>query len=256
MVNPFLGEVALLATFYAPDGWIACQGQLLSTAEFDALFSLLGTTFGGDGSSTFAVPTFSSLTPAGGEYCMAAWGQYPLSARASRPALIGEVALFPYNPPPNWINCDGQLLQIAENESLFSLLGTQFGGDGKTTFGVPDLRHLSPTLPSNAPEHAGAQGTEVVLPETIYSICSNGWSADGLISEIKLFPSAQPPNEWWLPCDGRLLPLQQNAAMYTLIGTRYGGDGRTTIGLPDFSKESPPGLEYFICTMGLYPARP
>ena len=62
---------------------------------------------------------------------------------------IGEIALVPYNfAPRGWAMCDGQLLPIAQNTALFSLLGTTFGGDGQTNFALPDLR-------GRAPIHAG-----------------------------------------------------------------------------------------------------
>jgi microcystin-dependent protein len=55
--------------------------------------------------------------------------------------FIGEVRLFPYNfAPKTWAYCAGQLLSIAQNTALFSLLGTTYGGDGRTTFALPDLR--------------------------------------------------------------------------------------------------------------------
>jgi microcystin-dependent protein len=55
--------------------------------------------------------------------------------------FVGEVAIFPYNfAPRGWAKCDGQLLPISQNEALFSLIGTIYGGDGRTTFGLPDLR--------------------------------------------------------------------------------------------------------------------
>lgn len=55
--------------------------------------------------------------------------------------FIGEVAWVPYNfAPRGWAFCDGQLLPIASNTALFSLLGTTYGGDGRTTFGLPDVR--------------------------------------------------------------------------------------------------------------------
>lgn len=59
--------------------------------------------------------------------------------------LMGQIALFPYTFTPNgWLPCEGQTIRIAENTALFSLLGTQFGGDGKTTFALPDYRRLAP----------------------------------------------------------------------------------------------------------------
>ena len=56
MSNPYLGEVRVFAGTYNPSGWAFCQGQLLSIAQYDALYTLLGTTFGGDGQSTFGLP--------------------------------------------------------------------------------------------------------------------------------------------------------------------------------------------------------
>jgi len=54
--------------------------------------------------------------------------------------LWGMIVLFPYKfTPIGWARCDGQLLPIMSNQALFSLLGTQFGGDGQTTFGLPKL---------------------------------------------------------------------------------------------------------------------
>ena len=55
--------------------------------------------------------------------------------------FIGEIRLFGFNfAPTGWAQCNGQLLPIAQNTALFSLLGTTYGGDGRTTFGLPDLQ--------------------------------------------------------------------------------------------------------------------
>lgn len=63
--------------------------------------------------------------------------------------FIGQIAIFGGNfAPRGWAFCDGQLLPINQNQALFSLLGTTYGGDGRSTFGLPDLR-------SRAPIHAG-----------------------------------------------------------------------------------------------------
>ncbi len=60
-------------------------------------------------------------------------------------AYLGEIRLFSGNfVPVNWALCDGRLLPIRQNTALFSLLGTQFGGDGTTTFGLPDFRARGP----------------------------------------------------------------------------------------------------------------
>jgi len=56
MCDQFLGEIRMVGFNYAPEGWALCNGQLLKIAENTALFSLLGTTYGGDGNNTFALP--------------------------------------------------------------------------------------------------------------------------------------------------------------------------------------------------------
>jgi microcystin-dependent protein len=54
--------------------------------------------------------------------------------------ILGQIQLFPYNfAPQGWARCNGQILQISQNTALFSLFGTNFGGDGKTTFALPKL---------------------------------------------------------------------------------------------------------------------
>jgi len=63
--------------------------------------------------------------------------------------FIGEIRMVGFNfAPRGWALCDGQLLPISQNAALFSLLGTIYGGDGRTTFGLPDLR-------SRVPVHSG-----------------------------------------------------------------------------------------------------
>ena len=63
MAEPFLGEIRMFAGTFAPQGWAFCDGQLLSVSQNDALFSLLGTTYGGDAISTFALPDMRGRVP-------------------------------------------------------------------------------------------------------------------------------------------------------------------------------------------------
>ena len=66
--------------------------------------------------------------------------------------FIGEVRLFAGNfAPRGWAFCDGQLLAISNNTALFSILGTMYGGDGRTTFALPDLRGRTAIGPGNGP---------------------------------------------------------------------------------------------------------
>lgn len=63
MSNPYIGEIRMFGGNFAPAGWMFCQGQLLPISENDALFTLIGTTFGGDGQETFALPNLQSRVP-------------------------------------------------------------------------------------------------------------------------------------------------------------------------------------------------
>ena len=78
-------------------------------------------------------------------------------------AFVGEIRMFAGNfAPRGWAFCDGQLLAISQNDALFSILGTIYGGDGRTTFGLPDLRgrlsmHAG-TGPGLSPHKLGTRG--------------------------------------------------------------------------------------------------
>jgi microcystin-dependent protein len=64
-VTPYLGEIRFVAFNFAPEGWALCNGQLLSISQNAALFDLLGTTYGGDGKTTFALPNLQGRVPLG-----------------------------------------------------------------------------------------------------------------------------------------------------------------------------------------------
>jgi microcystin-dependent protein len=78
--------------------------------------------------------------------------------------FVGEIRLVAFNRvPPGWARCDGQLLSISQNTTLFSLLGSTYGGDGKSTFALPDLR-------GRAPLHSGPDdpmGERSPIPPTV-----------------------------------------------------------------------------------------
>src|SRR5438094_3262495 len=65
MSSPFVAEIRMFAGNFAPTGWATCDGQLLPISQNTALFSLLGTFYGGDGKSTFALPNFEGSVPIG-----------------------------------------------------------------------------------------------------------------------------------------------------------------------------------------------
>lgn len=94
--------------------------------------------------------------------------------------FLSEIRIFSFNfPPRGWALCNGQLLPINQNQALFSLLGTTYGGDGRTTFGLPDLRGKVPihvggghTLGQNGGEIAHTL-TIPEMPSHLHQLSSN-----------------------------------------------------------------------------------
>ncbi|MFD2531814.1 phage tail protein [Gracilimonas halophila] len=109
----------------------------------------------------------------------------PANSLATEP-YIGTVALFAFNFAPNgWMPCDGRLLSISEYDTLYSLLDTIYGGDGRTTFRLPDLRGRVPIgtgqMPGGSNYLLGAQGgtetntlNEAQLPSHSHSLNVSG----------------------------------------------------------------------------------
>ena len=74
------------------------------------------------------------------------------------------------------------------------------------------------------------------------------------LGEIKIVTFNFPPKGWAF-CNGQLLPINQNQALFSVLGTTYGGNGTTTFALPDLRGLAPTGLTYYICTQGVFPTR-
>jgi microcystin-dependent protein len=150
-MSHLLGEIRRFASGRIPEGWIACDGTALRIAEHQPLFSLLGWRFGGDGWTTFRIPTLASTqTPL--DFAIAADGIYPTRDDPMlEDAYVGEIRLFGGAfPPAGWLPCDGRKLPVAEPWlALFEAIGRRWGGDDER-FAVPDLRGSEPV-----PGHLG-----------------------------------------------------------------------------------------------------
>jgi microcystin-dependent protein len=337
----FLGEIRLFAGNFAPGGWSFCDGQLLSIAQNTALFSLLGTTYGGNGTFNFALPDLrgrmvveaglgpgltdralgaqlgaetATLTDAdlpahthtlpGGGTTGADGGNQPfaimapslalnyivplqVSSSSGNTALLPEMRLFSGNfAPSGWAFADGRLLSVAGNPDLFNALGTTYGGDGVSTFALPDLRgrvdvdagqgpglstrtlgqqfgaesHTLTVTEMPAHDHTlsgggtsgvtgGSQPLDVTQPSLVtnYIIAlagifpsrsSGNVSTDPMLGEVRPFSGSAVPRGWAL-AQGQLLPISQNQALFSLLGTTYGGDGIRTFALPDLRSRTP-----------------
>jgi microcystin-dependent protein len=88
--------------------------------------------------------------------------------------FIGEIRMFAGNfAPRGWAFCDGQLLSIAQNTALFSILGTTYGGNGQTTFALPDLRGRVPVGPGQGPGLSSITPGESSGSESVTLLISN-----------------------------------------------------------------------------------
>ncbi len=112
--------------------------------------------------------------------------------------FLAEIMLVGFNfAPRGWATCDGQLLPIDQNQSLYSLMGTTYGGDGRTTFALPDLRGRTP-IHASAPHSLGDQGgveshaiSEQELPahnHAYHATCEDATSLDP--ADAKLAPTS------------------------------------------------------------------
>ena len=102
--------------------------------------------------------------------------------------FVAEIRIFPFNFAPNgWAWCDGQLLPLSQNTALFSLLGTTYGGNGTSTFALPDLQGSAPMHPGQGPGlslhdlgETGGSDTVTVLESEIpaHSHTLRAWATD------------------------------------------------------------------------------
>jgi microcystin-dependent protein len=307
--GPFLGSIGIFAgssfLFDTP-----ANGQTDSIQNNTALFSILGTSFGGNGTSNFQLPNLGGIETIGaGQGAglpLVGLGQtlgqttYDLTTAQLPPSLggasaaidtqqpslglnyvintegvfpsgnltlnsLGVVSAFAGNfTPGDELFCDGQLLPISEYSALFNLIGTTYGGDGVTTFALPDLQGRDIVGAGDGftlGEQVGA--TNVTLsdansplgPEAPVATQQPGLVMNYYIALSGIFPSegetgnssqqtpylgqivASAENisdpAGWALCDGQLLSIAQNQALFSVLGTTYGGDGVTTFALPN-----------------------
>lgn len=173
-------------------------------------------------------------------------------------AFTGEILLFGGNfAPRDWALCDGQLISIAENTALFSLLGTMYGGDGRTTFALPDLRGRGPihfgTGPGQPTYKQGNNGgssitniTTANLPQIPVRVSSaNATQTTATPGATIATPGTS---------DGRTFTATQGfntaAPDITLNPASSGGNGTQVNNMQPYL-----AVNYIICLLGIYPSR-
>lgn len=170
--------------------------------------------------------------------------------------IIGEIRLFAgLYAPANWHLCDGTLLSINDYQALYALIGTTYGGDGATTFGVPDFRGRLPVGqgagPNLTPRTIGQSfGTETVtINEAQLPAHNHTWLASSSVANLntpvgnliaatageQFFDTVTDPT--------KITPLQDTAC-----GDSGGGQSHNNV-MPSFA------MNYIICLNGIFPAR-
>ena len=178
--------------------------------------------------------------------------QVAQGATSSSTQLLGSLLLTPYDfVPLSFEKCAGQILPIESNPALYTLLGDRFGGDGKTTFGLPDMRGHEPIKGLSY-----LIATAGIYPSRKAVNAPNQYGIAPLLGQLLLvayLPKYTPP-AGWATCDGQLLKIDKDVALYSLLGTKFGGDGKTTFALPDLRGHEPTkGITYVISLQGRFP---
>ncbi|MEM9835031.1 MAG: tail fiber protein [Bacteroidota bacterium] len=178
---------------------------------------------------------------------------------------IGEIVMFGGNfAPRGWALCHGQLLPISQNTALFSILGTTYGGDGRTTFGLPDLRgrvcvhagHGNGLTRYNLGEKGGSEDvfmTIINMPSHNHSISINGSAIQpaGTSADTDEPTDAYPGQPGESIYSGEA-PDETMAAMVADIGVTMGNTGG---GLSINNVQPILSVNYIIALQGVFPFR-
>lgn len=188
---------------------------------------------------------------------------------------VGEIRLFAGNfAPRTWAFCDGQLLPIAQYTALFSILGTIYGGDGRTTFALPDLRGRTAIGAGRAPglndiRQGQKGGTEETFLNTTHlpshTHTSSGTASGSLKAYADVGSTPDPTNNYLAEAPGSGSD-QTNYALgnkWTPPNDKYMADidttaiSGTTGGSGDSMSNIQPtiGTRFVICLQGIYPSR-
>lgn len=166
--NLMLGQIFMTTLENGSAGLNYCQGQTDAVATQQQLYAVIGKSFPADTSLNFQLPDTRDFDaahlPAGMSHALCVDGLYPTSG--GWPTL-GWIQLFAgTTPPPGWAFCDGAIMSIQGNELLFTVLTSAYGGNGYSTFALPDTRAWEEKLLSAAQSSAGSK--------LRYIICTNG----------------------------------------------------------------------------------
>lgn len=167
---------------------------------------------------------------------------------------IGEVRIFAGNfAPKDWAFCNGQLLSIAQNTALFSILGVTYGGDGKNTFALPDLRGRAPMQQGAGPgltaKGLGQMGGEAYTTLTVNEMPAHRHVPNSKTGRGSVADSQVPSNATWAsgPTIYNNLSIENTMLPVAVANT---GNGAPHNNMQPFL-----GVNFIIALKGIYPQR-
>ncbi|NWK97727.1 phage tail protein [Sphingobium lactosutens] len=176
-------------------------------------------------------------------------------AAAQSEPYIGQLALFSYNFCPNgWADASGQILSIAQNTALFSLLGTTYGGNGMTTFALPDLRGRAPIHVGQAPGLPNYDLGQIGGTEDVTITVNNMPAHNHSVAATNLPANKGGPGGKFLGSDANLNKYSDTATPNVTMNSQMVG---VTGGGQPFSVRDPYlAMRWCIAIYGIYPSRP
>jgi len=162
---------------------------------------------------------------------------------------VGEIRMFAGNFNPNgWMFCEGQLLPISENEVLFQLIGTTYGGDGQSTFALPNLQGRLPVHNGNGFNLADMSGVEEV---TLTAQNTPTHTHPLLCAASGGTPNQNPKDGYWSPADET---IYSNAAGTVQMGNPTITSGATGGSQPHTNFMPYLCINFIISLFGVYPS--
>lgn len=163
--------------------------------------------------------------------------------------FIGEIKILAFNwAPQGWALCDGSLLSIQQNAALYALLGTQYGGNGSTTFGLPDLRGRAPMHRATSATVLGTKGGA----ETV-ALDNAGMPAHTHTFAVSSAPGIRSLNNGSCVLASTANDFGAPSALVSLAASTCGPNGS---GTPHNNMQPSLVVNYAIAVQGLFPPRP
>jgi microcystin-dependent protein len=228
---PFIGSVKLVAYGFAPRGYANCDGSLVPIAQNTAMCSVFGTTYGGDGRTTFAMPNLQSRVP------LHSGPTHRLGSKGGR----SSVALNEQSMPQHTHELVGTSDRVTTSDATGNTFASGPRGTGfyaeKGAHADKPLQAATLTKSGSGHAHYNMQPTNTLhyvisTSGEFPSRIGNSSDEEEYLGDVRIFGFGFVPRGW-AACNGQILNIQDHTALFQLLSTSYGGDGRTTFALPD-----------------------